>query len=332
MSKARYVGIRVLQSVMLLWLVVTLIFVLFRLMPGEASDLLLARGADPETVAKFEAKWGLNDPMYVQYFRYMINLLTLDAGTSIQQNVPVWDFVSSKIFNSFILVAPGITAGYIIGSIWGTIIGTTKRSKLETYGIAVAVFVGTVPIFFTAIVAIIVFSTHLGLLPSGNLLSIESVRQLSGAPVWQRYLNADFALHYILPFSVIAVRYSSVPALVMRTSVADVKNEGFTYYHRITGIPKWKRMRRLARHASLPVITFYPLSMGRAIGGLVLVEIVFNWPGIGRALVNAIFARDFPVVQFMFLLIAAFIIFGNLVVDIIYGFIDPRVSIEDDNG
>ena len=329
MNRIYYVGKRILQAFVLLWLVVTMIFVLFRLMPGDAASFLLARGADPETVAQFEQQWGLNEPIYVQYLKYMANLLTFDAGTSIQQGISVWDYVKFRLLNSLLLVIPGITVGYIAGGIWGTILGTMKDERLEQYGIALAVFVGTIPIFVTAILAVIIFGMNLDLFPTSGMVSIEVTRQLEGAPWWKVYTTQSFFMHYVLPFSVIAFRYSSLPALIMRTSVTDVKNEGFTYYHRITGKPKWKRLARMGRHASLPVITFYPLSLGQAIGGLVLIEVVFNWPGIGDALVSAIFARDFPVVQFMFLLIAAFIIFGNLVVDIVYGIIDPRVSVGD---
>jgi peptide/nickel transport system permease protein len=114
----------------------------------------------------------------------------------------------------------------------------------------------------------------------------------------------------------------------MTTSVQEVRGQGFTFYHRITGLPKWRKLRRLGRHASLPVITMYPLSMTRAIGGLVLVEVVFNWPGIGYALVQAVLVGDFPVVQFIFLLVAAFIILSNFTIDVVYGVIDPRVRLE----
>jgi peptide/nickel transport system permease protein len=104
--------------------------------------------------------------------------------------------------------------------------------------------------------------------------------------------------------------------------------EDFSFYNRMTGMPKMERMANIAKHASLPVITVYPATMTRAIGGLVLVETVFNWPGIGYALVNSVLARDFPVVQFVFIVIAAFVIFANFAVDILYARIDPRVAVD----
>jgi peptide/nickel transport system permease protein len=116
--------------------------------------------------------------------------------------------------------------------------------------------------------------------------------------------------------------------LVTRTSVVETLGQGFIDYHRLTGIRKFDRLKYIAKHSSLPVITIYPISLTRAIGGLVLVEIVFNWPGIGFTLVEAVFSRDIPVIQFVFFLIATYIIIANFAVDLLYGIIDPRVSIE----
>jgi peptide/nickel transport system permease protein len=117
----------------------------------------------------------------------------------------------------------------------------------------------------------------------------------------------------------------------MRTSVVEVLGQGFMYYHRVTGMPKIERLKMLARHSSLPVITLYPISMTRAIGGLVLVESVFNWPGVGFLLVQAVSARDYPVLMFVFMLVGIFIVLANYLVDIVYGIIDPRVQVGETN-
>lgn len=325
--RARYYAIRTVQMVVTLWLVTTFLFVLFRSMPGSMVDLFLFQGASPEAIQAFEEKWGLNDPLYVQYWSYMVNLLQFDAGVSLQHGIPVYEYTRMKIFNSFILIAPGVTIGYVLGSVAGTILGTTKNERFDQWGIAAAIFVGTIPSFFLAILAIVIFASSLGWVPTGSMVTPGTVSKFEGAPWWRVYLTADFAIHYVLPVSVIGLRYTYLPTLLMRTSVAEVMGQGFYYYNRITGLPRWRRMYHLARHASLPVITFYPLSLTRAIGGLVLIELVFNWPGIGNALVDAVIVRDLPVVQFVFLLVAAFIIVGNFVVDVVYGILDPRVTV-----
>ncbi|MFC7157007.1 ABC transporter permease [Halomarina halobia] len=330
MGRARFLLVRTLQTVFMLWFALTFIFFFFRLLPGSFTDIMMFRGASPETIAAFEQKWGLNDPLHIQYVRYMRNFLVGDVGMSLQFRQPVWDFVKMKIFNSFILVAPAITVTYIIGSLIGGYLGEKRGQAIEKYGLPPIVFSGAFPEFFIAIVLIIVFAGWLNLFPTSGMFGFQSAGRFADAPWWRPYLTADFAHHYILPFTAVVFRYLYLPVLIMRTSVVEVLGQDFFFYHRMTGIPGGNRMRHLLKHASLPVITLYPVSMTRAIGGLVLIEIVFNWPGIGYALVQGVLSRDFPVVQFVFFLVAAFVIIANFGVDVIYGIIDPRVSVGDD--
>jgi peptide/nickel transport system permease protein len=327
MSRIEYFAKRGVQTVVLWFIIIVFLFFFFRLMPGDYTAMMLHSGVSPETAAAFKQKWGLNNPIYVQLWDYLVNLSQLDFGNSLSEGVPVWSLVQKRLFNSIILIAPAITAGYIIGSIWGAIIGNLDRSKLESYGITLAVFIGTLPIFYLGMLFIVVFGANIEWLPTSGIFSPDMTYEYRNAPWWRQYLTLDFAAHYILPFSVITIAYSSTPALLMRTSVDEVMGQGFAYYNRITGLPKWRRMAHLMRHASLPVLTNYPLSMSRAVGGMVLIEYVFSWPGVGSLLVSSVFARDFPVVQFIFILVATFILIGNFVVDILYGIVDPRVSV-----
>lgn len=328
-TSIRYVGKRLVQTIFLLWLVLTFLFFLFRLMPGDVTTMMMHEGASPETVEAFEEEWGLNDPLYVQYFSYIENLLQGNAGVSLNYREPVIDVVGRSIWNSLILIAPAITIGYVIGSIFGVIAGTKRGSLTEKYGITFLFGMGTFPSFFVAIVVVIVFASALGLFPTGGIVSPETRRLYAGADWWRIYLTRDFLHHYILPFSTIVLRYTFLPSLVMRTNVIDVKEQGFTQYQIVTGLPKYKRLFNIAKHASLPVITLYPISLAQAIGGLVLIEVVFNWPGIGATLVTAVFANDYPTVQFVFFLIAAFIVIANFLVDLTYGWIDPRVRVDE---
>jgi peptide/nickel transport system permease protein len=327
-NRVQYFLLRSVQTVVLLWLVLSFIFLLFRLMPGSFADIMLARGADAESVAQFEENWGLNDPLHVQYVNYMTNFVQLDVGTSLQYRVPVLEHVRMRIFNSFILMAPAITVAYLLGSLIGTITGRMRGSNLEKYGIVPIIFVGSFSAFFTAIVLVIVFAGWLDVFPTGGMYTPETAGRDGSwlAP----YLTADFAVHYVLPFTAVLLRYLYLPTLIMRTSVVEVMGQDFLFYHRMTGISRVTEWLHTTKHASLPVITLYPVSMTRAIGGLVLIEVVFNWPGMGFALIDGVLSRDFPVVQFVFFLIAAFVIIANFVVDVVYGFIDPRVSVGGD--
>jgi peptide/nickel transport system permease protein len=300
-------------------------------MPGDYATIMAVQGADPESIEAMREKWGLNDPLYVQYFDYWYNLLQADVGTSHMWNTPVWELVKPRIINSAILVAPGITLGYLLGSAYGLIAGTNRDSWIEKHGIVPIMFLGSMPSFFLAIGMIVVFASTLNWFPTSGMISTSTVTAFEDAPWWRMYFTKDFAAHYVLPFATVTLRYIRTPALIMRTSVVEVAGQNFNYYKRITGLPKVARLLSMTRHSSLPVITLYPISMTRAIGGLILVEMVFNWPGVGYTLVRAVFGRDFPVLMFIFILIGTFVVFANFLVDIIYGIIDPRVQLGEKN-
>lgn len=326
--KLRYLGIRSVQTVVLLWFMITFLFFFFRFMPGSYADVMIQQGASPASVEAFRESWGLNDPLYVQYYRYITNFVTLDFGTSLQARIPVWDYIKIRMFNSFILVAPGVTAAYLLGSLIGTYLGNRRGTLTEKLGLVPTILVSSVPSFFTAILLVIVFGGWLNWFPTSGMMSPGLLRELQDAAWWRPYLTTDFGMHYVLPFTAVVMRYLAFPSLLMRSSIVEVGGQEFAFYHRLTGLPRFRRARHLAKHASLPLITLYPLSMARSIGGLVLIETVFNWNGIGWALVQSVFFRDFPTIQAVFFFIAFFIIVANFVVDVVYSVIDPRISVE----
>jgi len=329
MSRIRYIGVRALNTIFLLWLVLTVLFLFFRLLPGSYIDILIAEGAGQETIQTYEENWRLNEPIYMQYFAYIQNFIALDMGESIQYSVPVWSYVNKRIFNTLVLVAPGVTLGYILGTIAGALLGNSRGSKMENYGVFSLVMIGSLPRFFIAILLVALFSLRLGFFPTGGMLSADLAGAYSGDNWWRAYFTRDFLHHWFLPFSVVVLVGFYPSAMVMRTSVVEVSGQDFMYYNKISGLPYGKRLARMAKHAILPVITLFPISIGQAISGLVLIEVVFNWPGIGFALVEAVFARDYPVVQFVFFVTASFVIIANFVVDILYGVIDPRITINE---
>ena len=328
MTTVKYIVKRTLQTVALLWLLLTAIFVLFRLMPGNYVDLISAQGAPPSVIEGTRERLGLGKPIHDQYLIYLRNFLQLELGSSLFYGVPVWEYVSSKIFNSFILIAPAITGAYILGSVFGAYIGWARDSLIERWGIVPLVMMGALPTFFIGILLILVFAVWLNIFPTSGMITPETLSKYDSW--WRPYVTIDFLKHAILPFFAIMLHYMYSPALIMRTSAVEVANKNFLEFHRRTGIGKYKTLRHLGKHASLPVITVFPVSMAQAVGGLVLVETVFNWPGIGYALVQAVFHRDYPILQFVFFLVAAFVVIGNFVVDIVYSLIDPRVTIGDE--
>jgi peptide/nickel transport system permease protein len=322
----RYFVVRSVQTVFMLWLVLTALFVLFRSMPGDFTTQMAVAGANEQALQQIREQWGLNDPLHVQYWEYVTNLVRGDLGESPVYRVDVWEFVKLRMFNTFILVAPAMTFTYLFGSLVGTVAGSKRGSLFERIGIVPVIAAGSFPAFFTSIVLIVVFADLLGLFPTSGMLSATSP---GGGAWWAPYLTRDFAVHYVLPFTAVFLRYLFIPSLIMRTSVVEVMGQDHTQYHRLTGLPLVSRLRHVAKHASLPVITIYPVSLARALGGVVLIETVFNWPGIGFTLVEAVLGRDYPVVQFVFFVVATFVILSNFVVDLVYGVIDPRIRIDD---
>lgn len=324
-SLKRYFVVRSLQTIVMLAFVMTALFVLFRSMPGDFTAQMATSGADEETLQQIRDQWGLDEPLYVQYWQYLSNLAQGDLGESPVYRVDVWEFTKMRIFNTFILVAPAMTFTYILGVVIGTVAGSKRGSLFERFGTVPVIGVGSSPAFFTAIILIVVFAIWLNLFPTSGMLSAGSTEGLAW---WEPYLTRDFGIHYILPFAAVVCRYLFIPTLIMRNSVVEVMGEDFTEYYKLTGLPTATRLRHVAKHASIPVITIFPVSLARALGGLVLIETVFNWPGIGFTLVEAVLARDYPTVQFVFFIVAAFVIISNFIVDLVYGVIDPRIRLE----
>jgi peptide/nickel transport system permease protein len=318
MAGGRYYAVRLVQMVATLLVIMTGIFFLFRLMPGSYADIIVFSGASQETARQLTEQWGLNDPLWKQYLDFMTNYLTLQPGISFQTRQPVIETVAPRIWNSFVLVAPAVTMAYVVGSLVGTVAGANRGSKLDDWGMLPFVVVGTIPSFFTGILLIIVFSVGLGWFPTSGTGGVGPVNPLDSTFYW----------HYALPFTAIFMRYLWYPSLVMRTSVVEVLGQPFIDYHRISGLPTRRIQRNVAKHASLPVITLFPISLIKAIGGLVLIELVFNWPGVGFTLIEAVFNRDFPILQFVFVILAIYIVLANFLVDLLYSRIDPRVSLD----
>lgn len=310
--------------VFLIWGIASFLFIAFRMMPGDYATMLAGDGASPEYVEQVREDWGLNDPLYVQYWEFITNLATGDAGESRATGDPVFEFVGTSLANSMVLVLPAILTAYFIGSIYGTILGMTKNELLEKYGIIPPTVIGTMPQFFFGILLIVVMAGWLDLFPTGGIASLETHRQTNS--VWELYMTTDFVRHYVLPFLTITVALLYYPTLVMRSSVMEVKGQEFTHYRRVMGVGPRVRFKHIMKHASLPVITLLPSWTATSISGLVVIEMVFNWPGIGSALLAAVLARDTPVLQAVFLLVAIWIIVGNFLVDIFYTVVDPRIT------
>lgn len=320
----KYLVQRSALTVLLIFLTITVIFFFIRLMPGDIIDYLASSGASQEQIDRTKELWGLDKPLYVQYIDFMINLVQGNAGISHQYRQPVFDVVKPRLMNSLVLLLPAVVVNFLVGSSLGAVIGTRVGSRLEKYGIVIPTMFGTVPEFFMGIVLLTLFAGGVfDFFPTGGLVTAQTYADNP----WSVYFTLDFLWHYTLPFLTLTLGGIYYSMLVMRSSIVEVSGQDFMFYHQIKGIPRRTRLLRLMRHASLPVVTVLPGSFTTIISGSVLIELIFNWPGMGLLLIESTLLRDFPVIQVIFAVLATMIIVGNFLVDILYGILDPRVTV-----
>ncbi len=327
MSRIGYYLRRVVVTILLIYGVATLLFFAFRLMPGDYATMLIASGASEQNVEQLRAQWGLNQPLYVQYYHYITNLLTGNAGVSRASGEPVIDTVSTAFWNTAIIAIPALIVAFVVGTVYGAVMGNSSGSAAEKYGIIPPTVFGTTPDFFLGIVLLVIFWGWLGWFPSGGLAELSTYRTVGER--WHIYFTTDFLKHATLPFLTITLKYLYYPALIMRGSVVEVRGQEFAVYQRLLGLSGRTRFKHIMKHASLPVITVLPALTATSLSAQVLIEIVFNWPGLGQLLLESVIQRDTPVIQFLFLVIASWIIIGNFLVDIAYTMIDPRITYDE---
>lgn len=266
---------------------------------------MLGDSPQPEAVEALREQLGLNDPLYIQYFRYAQTVATGDFGNSIREHRPTTDVVFERVPATLQLAAVSLTATLIIGITIGIIAALKRNSPIDRLVMAISFFGQAAPGFFVGILLILTFSLWLGLLPS------------SGRGSWQ---------HLVMPVVTLSTHSIATLARLTRSSVLEVLNNDYIRTARAKGLQGSQVVIvHVLRNAAIPVITLIGLMVAGAISGTVVIETVFAWPGMGRLAANAVFNRDYPVIQLVVLLIAASVVCCNLLVDILYSLIDPRI-------
>lgn len=312
------------MAVVLTLAAVSIIFVALRFAPGDPLTVLLATGnIDPETAQAMRAQYGLDEPIHIQYIRYMQSLLTFQFGTSLRTGQPVAQLIGGRIINSLIILLPALFVTAIVSSIAGFYAGWTRGSRFEKWSIVFTTIFRSTPIFITGIFALMIFSYGLGLTP------VFGMRSPGASPTtWQEtFISLDFFHHYLLPFTVAALYYSGDFLLLARNGVVEKTGSEFLKLHEAKGLSSLEQLYRAGRNSLLPIVTYLALRTGMIFQGLVLLEVVFAWPGVGRELVLAIQRSDYPTVQAAVFIMALAVILGNLIADLMYGYLDPTVSV-----
>lgn len=314
---------RTLQLGLVLWAVVTILFLMFRLMPGNPMAAYIDPTFTEEQQQALMAQFGLDKPLWEQYLIYLGNLLQGELGQSFRYREPVAERILTLLPNTLILTFSSLIVAYAIGVLAGAYLAWRRGSAVEQAAIPIVLTTRAMPEFWLGMVLLAIFSFWLGWFPAGGTRSAGS----DHGSLLALYTSADFLAHLALPALTLAIYSQGLPLLLMRSNMLDVMKEDFVTMARIKGLSSWAVVvRHAARNALLPVMTSFAIAVGYQLQGNVVVESVFSWPGLGRELVNAVSASDYPLAQGAFLVIAIVVILMNLVADLLYALLDPRVT------
>jgi len=322
MGLREYTARRLFHMVLTFWVFITVIFFLFRVMPGDPTARF-ALQLPKESRDQIIRDLGLNEPLHIQYFKYIEQLFHGNFGISYTYRDPVWDILVVKFWNTIFLMAAALILAFSVGIILGALLAWKRGGNFEFGGIVTILVTRSMPSFWIGIILISVFSFYFDLFPAANMRGVGT--EISG--FWNRYLAWDFVYHAVLPVVTTALYTLAVPALLMRNTMLEVLNTDFIEAKESMGLSTWTVLYKHAvRNSILPIVTVAALAVGRAIGGQVLVEVVFNWPGMGRAMVDAVLNNDYPLAMGAFFLMGSVTIIMNFVADLLYVYSDPRVK------
>lgn len=317
-----YVAKRFVGMVISYLVIATMIFFMFRQI-GNPIGLHISPDMSPEQVENMEEVFGLNAPLYVQYFNFLKGLFTFNWGISFYYMESTYSIVIERLFNSLLLTVPAILIGYVGGILGGTYLGWKRGKPSERIGLVAALVFRSTPRFWVGILLIFVFGATFGIFPMSGMLAAGSEFNSH----LELLITPDFYWHAVLPIASMTFYLAGLPLMLMRTSMLEVINQDFVDLIRAKGASeRYVMYRHVARNAMLPVSTAFAVAIGFSFGGNVLVETVFSYPGIGRLMVDSVFRGDYPVAQYSFLIMAAVVLVMNLIADIVYGYLDPRVS------
>lgn len=282
-----------------------IIFTMVRVIPGDPGIILAGPHATKDQVEQIRAQLGLDKHPVTQYFLFIQNLLRGDLGTSTRTGLPVMREIMARLPNTLLLALASILIATFFGVLTGIIAGVKQNSKFDYLSMLVALFGLSMPVFWLGLMLMLLFSIKLGWFPA---------------------VGADSLKHLILPAVTLGANSTAIVARMTRSSMLEVVRLDYIRTARAKGVPERRvYLRHALKNALIPVVTVIGLQAGTLLSGAVLTEIVFAWPGIGRLLVEAILSRDYPVIQGVVLLVATMFIVVNLVVDILYSYLDPRI-------
>lgn len=303
---------RLLQAIPILLGVSLVVFGLVHIVPGNPIDMLMPPEASPEVIAQMKAAFGFDKPLYIQYFLWLWRAMQGDFGLSVFNATPVWGQLQAALENTFILAIPAAALGFSLGIFLGMASALYHGRAADKVLSAIATIGVSLPHYWCAIVLVLACAVLHDWLPAQGMGD-------NSLPLYQR-------LEYlVLPVITLSLIPMGVIGRLVRATVLDIMGQDFVGALSAKGLTRWPVIRHICKNAAPPVLALMGLQFGYLLGGSILVETVFNWPGSGNLLNLAIFRRDIPVLQATILVLATFFVVLNLLVDIAQAAIDPRI-------
>ena len=307
----------------MIFAVIIVNFLLLQLAPGDAADVLAgeAASATPEYMALIRSKFGLDRPLHVQLLKYVQNVVMLDLGYSFRHDMPVLDLILARLAPTLMLMIPTFLLAVGMGSLLGLLAASGVSAWRDNIISVFALLSYATPLFWVGLMLILVFSLRLDWFPTSGMETIGAFRE-----GWSRVV--DISHHLVLPVITLSLFYLAVYTRLMRASVLEHAGMDYVTTARAKGLTEWRiTLKHVLRNAALPVVTMAGVQFGSLLGGSVVVETVFGWPGLGTLIFEAVFSRDQNLLLGVFLLSASLVMLMNLAVDVIYCFLDPRIEV-----
>ncbi|MBS5523173.1 MAG: ABC transporter permease [Clostridiales bacterium] len=307
---------RILQLIPVLLITMTITFVITRVLPGNPAVTILGPQASPEAIEAMEEEMGLNDPMPIQYINYIKGIVTGDLGTSYRYNQPVLDLLLDKLPNTLSLALTSLIIALVIGIPVGILSAIKQYSIFDYVAMFLALLGVSMPAFWLGLMLVLVFSVNLGWLPTMGMGSMANG-------------FGDVLIHLILPAFCLSTGSMANFARISRSSMLEVIDQDYMKAVRAKGIRETVViMKHGFKNALPPIVTVLGMRIAALLTGAIMIEKIFNWPGIGRLIVDAITNNDFELIQGTVLFMAVLYVFVNLLVDIAYLYLNPKVSYE----
>ncbi|MDW7747408.1 ABC transporter permease [Halomonas sp.] len=322
MLYARLIASRLFKAVIVLFMIIIFNFFLIQMAPGDPAAILAgeAGATDAEFLRQLTERFGLDQPLHVQLWRYVSGVAMLDFGFSYRQQVPVLDLILARLPATLLLTGTAFVLSLVLGIVAGSLAAARVKKPSGSIIMALALVFYATPLFWVALMAVVLFSVYLDWLPAYGMYTV-------GAGLEGFAFALDVGKHLILPATTLALFFMAIYTRMTRASMLEAAQQDFVKTARAKGLKNSVIQRRhILRNALLPIITLAGLQAGQMVGGAILTETVFAWPGIGRLMFEALQQRDYNLLLGIFFFSAALVIVFNIITDLVYRLADPRIK------